>query len=74
MYKDKTKKIKSFSLNQVVDIILSYCDKYKMDINLRDMFRWMDVTIQFKCQMLDHLSLILTDRLPNLKKIEHEVR
>jgi len=42
-------------------------------MNLRDILRWVDVTITLKCNILDHLPLIFTDRTPSLQIIENDV-
>lgn len=52
---------------------MTFCDKYNTDMNLRDILRWVDVTVLLKCNILDHLPLIFTDRMASLKSIENEV-
>lgn len=42
-------------------------------MNLRDILRWVDVSIRLKCNILDHLPLIFTDRLPSSQNIKDEV-
>lgn len=42
-------------------------------MNLRDILRWVDVTISLKSNVLDYLPLIFTDRILNLQNIENEV-
>lgn len=74
IYKPKAKKfIKTLNLDDFVNFTLSFCDKYKIDLNLRDILRWVDVTIKLKCKILDHLPLLFTDRTANLKSVEDEV-
>lgn len=57
----------------MVGFTLSFCNKYNVDMNLRDILRWVDVTIALGSTVLDHLPLIFTDRLPSLQNIENEV-
>lgn len=70
IYKPKLKHSDTLELDQVVKFTMSHCDKYKTDMNLRDILRWVDVTIKLKCEVSDHFSLIFTDRSPSLKKIQ----
>lgn len=48
------------------------CYNYNIDLNLRDMLRLVDVTIRLKCNILDHLPLIFTDRIAS-QNIKNEV-
>jgi len=73
IYESKITKTRSLNLKKVVKCTLSFCKKYNVDINLRDILRWVDVTLTLKCNILDHLPLILTDRTANLKSLENEV-
>lgn len=73
IYETQTKKIQPLNLKSVVKFSLSFCKKYNVDINLRDILRWVDVTLTLKCNILDHLPLIFTDRTASLKKVENEV-
>lgn len=65
--------IRPLNLKKVVKFTLSFSNKYNVDFNLRDILRWVDVTLKLKCNILDHLSLIFTDRSPILKSLEDEV-
>ncbi|XP_050541449.1 midasin [Daktulosphaira vitifoliae] len=67
------KKIESLNLDKVVNFTETLSKKYNVDFNLRDILRWVEVTIKFDCNILDHLPLILTDRMANLKCVENEV-
>jgi hypothetical protein len=62
----------SLQLDEVVEFTLSHCDKYKTDMNLRDILRWVDVTVKLKCEVSEHFSLIFSDRSPSLKKIHNK--
>ena len=73
IYEPKITQIRPLNLKKVVKFTLSFCNKYNVDINLRDILRWVDVTLTLKCNILDHLSLIFTDRTANLKSVENEV-
>ncbi|XP_060859886.1 midasin [Metopolophium dirhodum] len=73
IYEPKITKIRPLNLKKVVKFTLSFCNKYNVDINLRDILRWVDVTLTLKCNILDHLPLIFTDRTANLKSLENEV-
>ncbi|XP_025407976.1 midasin-like [Sipha flava] len=63
----------SLQLDEVVEFTLSHCDKYKTDMNLRDILRWVDVTVKLKCEVSEHFSLIFSDRSPSLKKIHNKL-
>jgi len=69
----KTKRVESLNLDHVINFTLDFCNKHNMDMNLRDILRWVDVTVKFNCNILEHLPLIFTDRSANLKTIENEV-
>lgn len=69
----KTKNVKSLNLDHVVNFTLDFCNKHNMDMNLRDILRWVDVTLKLNCSILEHLPLIFTDRSANLKTIQNEV-
>lgn len=73
IYESKIKKIQPLNLKKVVKFTMSFCDKYNVDFNLRDILRWVDVTLTLKCNILDHLPLIFTDRTAGLKSLENEV-
>lgn len=73
IYAPKTKMIQTLNLEHVVNFALSFCQKYNMDMNLRDILRWVDVTFTLKCNILDHLPLIFTDRMSSLQSIEDDV-
>lgn len=73
IYSQRTDNIQSLNLEHAVNFTLNFCNKHNMDINLRDILRWVDVTIKLDCNILDHLPLIFTDRNANLKKFEDEV-
>lgn len=73
VYAPQKKKIRSIKLQEIVDFSLGISSRFKMDINLRDILRWVDVTISLKCNILDHLPLIITDRIDSLKKDEDYV-
>ncbi|VVC30846.1 ATPase, dynein-related, AAA domain,von Willebrand factor, type A,AAA+ ATPase domain,P-loop [Cinara cedri] len=73
IYTPKINDIKTLHLEKVVDFTLSFGNKYNVDTNLRDILRWVDVTIALGSTVLDHLPLIFTDRLPSLQNIENEV-
>jgi len=73
IYESKMTKIRPLNLKKVVKFTLSFCNKYNVEINLRDILRWVDVTLTLKCNILDHLPLIFTDRTANLKSLENEV-
>lgn len=49
------------------------CKNYNIDMNLRDILRWVDVSIRLKCNIIDHLPLIFTDRLQSSQNIKDEV-
>lgn len=72
IYTSKTKNIKKLNLNQVVIYSKHNCNNYNIDLNLRDMLRLVDVTITLKCNILDHLPLIFTDRIAS-QRIKNEV-
>lgn len=75
VYAPKAKKfIKTLNLNDFVNFTFSFCLKYNIDLNLRDILRWVDVTFKLKCKILDHLPLIFTDRTASLKNVEDKVR
>lgn len=65
--------IEYFSLEKVISFTLNLCNKHNLDINLRDILRWIDVTIKLNCNILDHLPLIFTDRNTSLIPIQNEV-
>lgn len=73
IYEPKITKIRPLNLKKVVKFTLSFCHKYNVDINLRDILRWVDVTLKLKCNILDHLPLIFTDRTGSLNSLENEV-
>lgn len=73
IYEPKITRIQPLNLQKVVKFTLSFCKKYNVDINLRDILRWVDVTLTLKCNILDHLPLIFTDRTASLKSLENEV-
>jgi len=73
IYESKITKIQPLNLKKVVKFTLSFCNKYNVDINLRDILRWVDVTLTLKCNMVDYLLLIFTDRTATLKSLENEV-
>lgn len=66
--------IKTLNLNDFVNFTFSFCHKYNIDFNLRDILRWVDVTFKLKCKILDHLPLIFTDRTASLKNVEDKVK
>jgi len=72
-YHAQDSKIRPLNLKKVVKFTLSFSNKYNVEFNLRDILRWVDVTLKLKCNILDHLPLIFTDRSPNLKSLENEV-
>ncbi|KAE9533494.1 hypothetical protein AGLY_009132 [Aphis glycines] len=72
-YHAQNSKIRPLNLKKVVKFTLSFSNKYNVEFNLRDILRWVDVTLKLKCNILDHLPLIFTDRSPNLKSLENEV-
>lgn len=65
--------IEYYSLKKVINFTLNLCDKHNLDINLRDILRWIDVTIKLNCNILDHLPLIFTDRNASLIAVQNEV-
>lgn len=73
IYETETEKIQSLNLRHVVSVILSLSNKYKMDINLRDIMRLVDATIKLNSNILDHLPLVLTDRMTSLKNVGNDV-
>lgn len=73
IYEPKITKIRPLNLKKVVKFTLSFCNKYNVDINLRDILRWVDVTLKLKCNILDHLPLIFTDRTASPNSLENEV-
>jgi len=73
IYESKITKIRPLNLNKVAKFTMSFCNKYNVDFNLRDILRWVDVTLTLKCNILDHLPLIFTDRTASLKSLENEV-
>lgn len=73
IYETEMEKIQSLNLRHVVNVILSICNKYNMDINLRDIIRLVDVTIKLNNNILDNLPLILTDRMTSLKNVGSDV-
>lgn len=72
MYASKTKNIKKLNLHEVVTYSKHNCYNYNIDLNLRDMLRLVDVTITLKCDILDHLPLIFTERIAS-QQIKNEV-
>lgn len=72
VYASKTKTIKKLNLREVVIHSMINCHNYNIDLNLRDMLRLVDVTIRLRCNILDHLPLIFTDRIAS-QKIKNEV-
>jgi len=73
IYEPKISKIRPLNLKKVVKFTLAFCNKFNVEINLRDILRWVDVTLTLKCNILDHFPLIFTDRTASLKSLENEV-
>lgn len=70
----KTKNVKTLNLEHLINFTLDFCNKHNMYMNLRDILRWVDVTIKLNCNILEHLPLIFTDRSAYLKTIQDEVK
>lgn len=68
-----TYEVHSFNVEKVINFTFDLCNKYNVDLNLRDILRWINVTIKFDCNILNHLPLIFNDGNDDFIEIQNEV-